>query len=115
MRGPAVVDGAGVVRVSKPTMNEERLTMKRKLLSTLLAAAFGMAAGAAQAQISDGVIKIGVMNDMSGVYADIGGPGSVLAARMAVEDFGASAKGTTVPGACRSNKAGIATFSPCDA
>ena len=69
--------------------------MKRKLLSTLVAAAFGFA-GAAQAQISDGVIKIGVMNDMSGVYADIGGPGSVLAARMAVEDFGAAAKGMKV-------------------
>ena len=109
MRGPAVVDGAGVARVSKPTMNEERLTMKRKLLSTLLAAAFGMAAGAAQAQISDGVIKIGVMNDMSGVYADIGGPGSVLAARMAVEDFGASAKGLKVEvvGADHQNKPDI--------
>src|SRR5690606_31600978 len=65
-----------------------------KLLAT--AAAAMLTAGAAQAQISDGVIKIGVLNDMSGLYADIGGPGSVLAARMAVEDFGAAAKGLKV-------------------
>ena len=70
--------------------------MKRNLLSTLLAAAFGLGAAGAQAQISDGVIKIGVMNDMSGLYADIAGPGSVVAARMAVEDFGAAAKGMKV-------------------
>jgi branched-chain amino acid transport system substrate-binding protein len=80
--------------------------MKRKILSTLLAAAFGLATGAAQAQISDGVIKIGVMNDMSGLYADISGPGGLLAARMAVEDFGAAAKGMKVEvvGADHQNK-----------
>jgi len=70
--------------------------MKRTLLSTLLATAFGLGAAGAQAQISDGVIKIGVMNDMSGLYADIAGPGSVVAAKMAVEDFGAAAKGMKV-------------------
>jgi len=61
--------------------------MKRKLLSSLIAGIGLAAAGAAQAQISDNVVRIGVMNDMSGVYADIGGPGSVLAAKMAVEDY----------------------------
>ncbi len=70
--------------------------MKRKLISTLVGAAFAMAVGAAGAQISDGIIKIGVMSDMSSLYADIGGPGSTLAARMAVEDFGAAAKGMKV-------------------
>ena len=70
--------------------------MKRKLLSKLIGGLFGFAALAAQAQISDGVIKIGVMNDQSGLYADIAGPGSTLAARMAVEDFGAAAKGMKV-------------------
>ena len=70
--------------------------MKRKLLSALVSAAFVIGAGAAQAQISDGVIKIGVLNDMSGLYADLSGMGSVLAARMAVEDFGAAAKGMKV-------------------
>ncbi len=70
--------------------------MKRKLLSTLVATACALGIGAAQAQISDGVIKIGVMNDMSGLYADLTGPGSVVAARLAVEDFGAARKGMKV-------------------
>jgi ABC-type branched-chain amino acid transport systems, periplasmic component len=62
----------------------------------VLAAALALAASPAQAQISDGVIKIGVLNDQSGTYADLAGPGSVVAARMAVEDFGAAAKGMKV-------------------
>jgi len=70
--------------------------MKRKLLSALVTAAFALGAGASQAQISDGVIKIGVLNDMSGLYADLTGPGSVVAARLAVEDFGAAKKGMKV-------------------
>jgi branched-chain amino acid transport system substrate-binding protein len=70
--------------------------MKRKLISTLVGAALAVGAGAASAQISDGMIKIGVMSDMSSLYADIGGPGSTLAAKMAVEDFGAAAKGMKV-------------------
>ena len=61
--------------------------MKRKLLSSLIAGIGLVGAGLAQAQISDNVVRIGVMNDMSGVYADIGGPGSVVAAKLAVEDF----------------------------
>ena len=66
-------------------------------LSKMTAAvALALAAGGAQAQISGGVVKIGVMNDMSGLYADIGGPGSVIAAKMAVEDFGAAKKGLKV-------------------
>lgn len=59
--------------------------MKRNLLCTLLAS-LGVA-GAAQAQITDGVVRIGVLNDMSGPYADLAGPGSVVAAKMAVEDY----------------------------
>src|ERR1700722_2024416 len=42
----------------------------------------------ATAQISDDVVRLGVLNDQSNVYADLGGPGSVIAARMAVEDAG---------------------------
>jgi len=52
----------------------------------VLAALCGEAT-AAHAQYSDGTIKIGVMNDQSGLYADLSGPGSVWAARNAVEDF----------------------------
>lgn len=66
------------------------------LKRTLAAAAVAALAGAAHAQISDGVIRIGVMNDQSGTYADLAGPGSVVAARMAVEDFGAAKKGMRV-------------------
>jgi len=61
--------------------------MKRKLLSFAAAAVCAMAMGSAQAQISDGVVKIGVLNDMSGVYADISGPSSIWAAKAAVEDY----------------------------
>ena len=61
--------------------------MKRNLLSTLVAGLGLAGAGMAQAQISDNVVKIGVLNDMSGIYADTAGPNSVVAARMAVEDF----------------------------
>jgi branched-chain amino acid transport system substrate-binding protein len=56
----------------------------------------GAAAGPAMAQISDGVVKIGVLNDQSGPNADLGGPGSVVAARMAAEDFGGTVLGKPV-------------------
>jgi len=66
--------------------------------SRKLAAAVALALGAtgAQAQVSDGIIKIGILTDMSSLYADLSGPGSVAAARMAVEDFGAAKKGMKV-------------------
>jgi branched-chain amino acid transport system substrate-binding protein len=67
-----------------------------KIKQTILAAAIAAMAGTANAQISDGVIKIGVMNDQSGLYADLTGQGSVIAARLAVEDFGAAKKGMKV-------------------
>jgi len=51
---------------------------------------------AASAQVSEGVVKLGVLNDMSSFYADIGGKGSVLAAQMAVEDFGGKALGAPI-------------------
>ncbi len=81
--------------------------MKRIIGLATLAVAIGC--GTAQAQYSDGVIKIGVMNDMSGTYADLTGPGSVVAAQMAVEDFGAAAKGLKVEivGADHQNKPDI--------
>jgi branched-chain amino acid transport system substrate-binding protein len=84
--------------------------MKMKLVAA--AAAVVLSAGGAQAQQwSDGTIKIGVMNDMSGLYADITGIGSVIAARMAVEDFKAAQKGLKVEivGADHQNKPDIGT------
>ncbi len=77
--------------------------MKRKLLATLVGTALlGMVSNVAVAQtakagaLSGDKVKIGVMNDMSGLYADIGGPGSVEAARMAIEDFGGKVLGKPV-------------------
>lgn len=68
--------------------------MNKRGLCVAVSMALGL--GSAQAQISDDVVKIGVLNDQSGTYADLAGPGSVLAARMAVEDFGAAGKGIKV-------------------
>jgi len=80
--------------------------MKRNLLSLAVAATCAFA-GAAQAQISDGIVKIGVLNDMSGLYSDITGPGSLSAAKMAVEDYLKSSKSqlkVEVVGADHQNK-----------
>ena len=68
--------------------------MKRSLLALAVAGAF--AAGAAHAQVSDNVLKIGVLSDMSSLYTDLAGAGSVLAARMAVADSGIEKRGIKV-------------------
>src|SRR5436305_238221 len=65
-----------------------------KRLFSIAVAAGALACGTAQA--ADDVTKIGVLNDMSSLYADISGQGSVIAAQMAVEDFGAKQKGMKV-------------------
>jgi branched-chain amino acid transport system substrate-binding protein len=67
---------------------------KRSLLA--LAMASTLVAGAAYAQISDNMIKIGVLTDMSSLYTDLAGAGSVAAARMAVEDSGIEKRGYKV-------------------
>jgi branched-chain amino acid transport system substrate-binding protein len=68
--------------------------LKRSLIAISVAGA--LAAGAAQAQVSDNVIKIGVLSDMSSLYTDLAGAGSVVAAKMAVEDSGIEKKGYKV-------------------
>jgi branched-chain amino acid transport system substrate-binding protein len=73
---------------------KESVTMTFRI--ALVLAAMLLAAGPAAAEVSDGVVKIGVLNDQSSLYADLTGQGSVLAARMAVEDYGAVAKGLKV-------------------
>jgi branched-chain amino acid transport system substrate-binding protein len=62
----------------------------------LLAGAARAAAAPAAGKVSDGVVKIGVLTDMTGYYSDLSGPGSVLAARMAIEDFGGKVLGKPV-------------------
>ncbi len=63
--------------------------MKRKLIAAAVAATLAGSFGLAQAQkLSGDAVKIGVLTDMSGVYADYGGQGALVAAKMAVQDFG---------------------------
>ncbi len=68
---------------------------KGKLLGALVTAA--MLIGAAHAQQGKNeAVKIGIMTDMSGMYADFGGQGSVIAAQMAIEDFGGKVLGKPI-------------------
>src|SRR5262249_11879544 len=76
--------------------NDKGVRTMRKRAAIVLATGLAIWPVAALAQISDGVIKIGVLNDQSSLYADLAGQGSVVAARMAVEDFGADQKGMKV-------------------
>jgi branched-chain amino acid transport system substrate-binding protein len=68
--------------------------LKGSLLALAIAGLF--TAGATQAQISDNMIKIGVLSDMSSLYTDLAGAGSVVAAKMAVEDSGIEKRGYKV-------------------
>src|SRR6267154_2348984 len=72
-----------------------RWYMMRLSRLAIIAAAL-MISAAAQAQISGDTIKIGILNDMSGLYADLGGQGSVEAARMAIADFGGTVNGKKI-------------------
>ncbi len=67
--------------------------MKRWAVAAALAVGIVAPAGA---QVSDGVVKIGVMNDQSGLYSDITGQGEVNAVRMAAEDFGGKVLGKPI-------------------
>ncbi|WP_420024346.1 ABC transporter substrate-binding protein (plasmid) [Cereibacter azotoformans] len=82
--------------------------MRKALLSAVSLAAL---AAPAAAQVSDDVVKIGILNDQSGVYADFGGRFSYEAARMAVEDYGGTVldKPVEVVTADHQNKADIAS------
>lgn len=62
----------------------------------LLSLAALLAASTAQAEITDGVVRIGVLNDQTGVYAGLAGPGSVWAAKKAVQDFAPEKHGLKV-------------------
>jgi branched-chain amino acid transport system substrate-binding protein len=77
----------------------------------VLTAAIWLGCSAASAQVSDNVVKIGVLNDQSGVYEDITGTKAVEAAKMAVEDFGGKVLGKPIEivTANHQNKTDIAT------
>ena len=85
--------------------------MKARLIaSLLLGTALGFAVAAA-ASAEDKTVKIGVLTDLSGLYADLGGAGSIVAAQMAVEDSGMAGRGwkLDVISADHQNKPDIAT------
>jgi branched-chain amino acid transport system substrate-binding protein len=70
--------------------------MKKSVSTLMLGSALLLGAvtqGLAQEKVSDKVVKIGSLSDQSGLYSDVGGPGSTLAAQMAVEDSGLLTKG----------------------
>ncbi len=90
--------------------------MKRTMIASLVGAAMmSLVAGGAAAQaakagaISGDIVKIGVLTDMSGLYSDLGGQGSVEAAKMAVADFGGKILGKNIEivGADHQNKADV--------
>ena len=84
--------------------------MKNTVSALLLGTALALTAiGVASAQ--DKTLKIGVLTDLSGLYADLGGQGSIVAAQMAVEDSGMAAKGwkLDVISADHQNKPDVAT------
>ena len=88
-----------------------------KPLRSLLAAALALAAAPALAApapsggLSGGAVRLGVLTDMTGYYSDLAGPGSVLAARMAIDDFGGKVAGKPIElvSADHQNKADIAS------
>jgi branched-chain amino acid transport system substrate-binding protein len=82
--------------------------MKRLLVGAL---ALGFSAGAAQAQYSDNKVKIGILTDLSGTYSDLAGQGAIVAAQMAIEDFGGKVNGLPIElvSADHQNKADIAS------
>ena len=80
--------------------------MTRKLIAVLVGVALGVAPmtpafsqqkGASGYKLSDGVVKIGVLTDLSGLYSDLSGAGAVLAVKMAIDDFKAMEKGKAFP------------------
>ncbi len=82
--------------------------MKRRMIAVLVGSLFaavstnvalGQGAGkqaAKSGSVSGDVVKIGVLTDLSGLYSDLGGQGSVEAARMAVQDFGGKVLGKSI-------------------
>lgn len=89
--------------------------LKRTGLRFALAYFICGAAGAfaqTQTAISDDLVKIGILTDMSGVYSEVGGRGSVIAAEMAIEDFGGTLDGkpVTLVSADHQNRADVGSL-----
>jgi branched-chain amino acid transport system substrate-binding protein len=84
--------------------------MKMKQISMALALLLG-SIGSATAQVSNDAVKIGVITDLSGLYSDLSGQGSIVAAKMAIEDFGKTVLGKPIEilTADSQNKADVAS------
>jgi branched-chain amino acid transport system substrate-binding protein len=80
-------------------------------MASMLAAGLLTAIAQPAGKVSDGVVKIGLLLDMAGLYSDITGTGSVTAARMAIDDFGGKALGKPIElvFADHQNKADVAS------
>jgi branched-chain amino acid transport system substrate-binding protein len=77
-------------------INHSMETKMKHLLSTALVAAAAVTVLPATAQVSDDVVKIGVIVDQTGVYSANGGPGAIRAVEMAVKDFGGKVNGKPI-------------------
>jgi branched-chain amino acid transport system substrate-binding protein len=77
-------------------MNRILRSLSLALLAVLSLARPALAQAPAPGKVSDGVVKIGVLTDMTGYYSDLAGPGSVVAARMAIDDFGGKVLGKPI-------------------
>ena len=101
------------ISIQRPQPAAPRAPHHRRLAcaaAALLALAAGPSGVLAQDKISDGIVKIGMLTDLSGLYADIVGPGAVIAANMAIADFGGKVLGKPIEliVADHQNKADIA-------
>ncbi|ALM53529.1 ABC transporter substrate-binding protein [Halomonas huangheensis] len=72
------------------------MTFCRKSLASSIALTTALMASGSQAQMSDDVVRIGYLADMSGTYRDLAGPGGLAALEMAVEDFGGEVNGAPI-------------------
>lgn len=70
--------------------------MAKAVAAAIVAGLMACAPAYAQTKISDGVVRIGILNDQSGPYSDFQGHGSVVAAKLAIEDFGRTVHGARV-------------------
>src|SRR6202166_3890449 len=78
--------------IQRNTQNILGGAMKRSIAALVMTTSLVLS-GSALAQALDKVVKVGSLGDQSGLYQDIGGPGSTVAAQMAIEDSGLLAKG----------------------
>jgi branched-chain amino acid transport system substrate-binding protein len=88
-----------------------RETMRDTFRSVALGAILVLTGTVTFGQVSDDVVKIGVLTDMTGAYSDLAGPGCIIAAQMAAEDFGGKVLGKPIViiSADHQNKADIAS------